>query len=107
MHIGETGESITELYLRAGRAVQMLIDLASGSYLVVAHGGILNMALKAILGIMPQADFHGRIFRFRNTSFARLSYSPSNHEWLLETINDQRTGKDRQPNHFEGDYDRD
>ncbi len=60
MHIGETGESITELYLRAGRAVQMLIDRGPASYLVVAHGGILNMALKAILGITPQADFLGR-----------------------------------------------
>ena len=46
MHIGETGESITELYLRAGRAVQGLVDRAPGSYLVVAHGGILNMALQ-------------------------------------------------------------
>ena len=105
MHIGETGESITELYLRAGRAVQMLIDRGPASALVVAHGGILNMALKAILGITPQADFQGAHFRFRNTSFARLTYTPSHHEWLLEAVNDQRHWEDRQPNRFEGDYD--
>ncbi len=107
MHIGESGESITELYLRAGRAVQGLVDLAPGSYLVVAHGGILNMALKAILGIVPQADFHGASFRFRNTAFARLSYSPSNHEWVLEAINDQQHWEGRHNNNFQGDYDRD
>ena len=107
MHIGESGESITELYLRAGRAVQGLIDRSPGSYLVVAHGGILNLALKAILGITPQADFQGAHFRFRNTAFARLSYLPAHHEWLLEAVNDQRHWEGRQLNAFEGDYDKD
>jgi 2,3-bisphosphoglycerate-dependent phosphoglycerate mutase len=107
MHIGESGESITELYLRAGRAVQGLVDLAPGSYLVVAHGGVLNMALKAILGIVPQADFHGASFRFRNTAFARLSYTPASHEWMLEAINDQRHWEGWQNSNFQGDYDRD
>jgi 2,3-bisphosphoglycerate-dependent phosphoglycerate mutase len=107
LHIGESGESITELYLRAGRAVQALIDRGPGSYLVVAHGGILNLALKAILGITPQADFQGAHFRFRNTAFARLTYIPAHHEWLLEAVNDQRHWEDRQPNVSEGDYDKD
>jgi 2,3-bisphosphoglycerate-dependent phosphoglycerate mutase len=107
MHIGESGESIMELYLRAGRGVQGLIDLTPGSYLVVAHGGILNVALKAILGITPQADFQGAHFRFRNTAFARLIYLPAHHEWLLEAVNDQRHWEGRQNSGFDGDYDKD
>jgi 2,3-bisphosphoglycerate-dependent phosphoglycerate mutase len=107
IHIGESGESITEIYLRAGRAVQGLIDRPPGSYLVVAHGGILNMALRAILGITPQADFQGAHFRFRNTAFARLIYLPGHHEWLLETVNDQRHWEGRQNSRFIGEYDKD
>ena len=96
-----------ELYLRAGRGVQELIDMTPGSYLVVAHGGILNVALKAILGITPQADFQGAHFRFRNTAFARLIYLPAHHEWLLEAVNDQRHWEGRQNSGFDGDYDKD
>jgi len=40
-----------ELYLRAGRAIQHILDRSPGRYLVAAHGGVLNMALYAILGI--------------------------------------------------------
>jgi 2,3-bisphosphoglycerate-dependent phosphoglycerate mutase len=105
MHIGESGESIMELYLRAGRGVQGLIDLPPGSYLVVAHGGILNMALKAILGIVPQADFQGAHFRFRNSAFAKLTYTPAHHEWLLEAVDDQRHWEGSQSSDLEGEYD--
>ena len=41
---GETGESRWELYLRAGRAIQHILDRSPGRYLVAAHGGVLNMA---------------------------------------------------------------
>ena len=88
--IGETGESQWELYLRAGRAVQSLLCRPPGSYLVVSHGGILNMVLYAILGIVPQANFQGARFRFRNTAFASLTYSPAEHSWALEGLNDRQ-----------------
>ena len=51
---------------------------------------------KAILGITPQADFQGAHFRFRNTSFARLTYTPSttNGCWRRSTTSATgRTGK--------------
>jgi 2,3-bisphosphoglycerate-dependent phosphoglycerate mutase len=107
LHIGENGESITELYGRAGAAVQRLIDQPPGSYLVVAHGGILNVALKAILGIAPQADFQGAHFRFRNTAFTRLIYLPEHHEWLVEAVNDHRHWEGKPKIGFDGDYDKD
>jgi 2,3-bisphosphoglycerate-dependent phosphoglycerate mutase len=89
-HFGEHGESQWDLYLRAGQAVQSLIERPPGDYLVVSHGGILNMALYAILGIIPQANFQGTRFRFRNTSFARLVYLPDKHVWWLESFGDHR-----------------
>ncbi len=82
-HFGQSGESRWELYLRAGRCVQKLVDRAPGRYLVVAHGGILNMAMYAMLSIVPQADFHGPRFVFENTSFATMVYQAANHNWRL------------------------
>jgi len=87
--IGQTGESQFELYLRAGNAVQNLLHHTSGNYLVVSHGGILNMVLYAILGITPQANFYGPRFRFGNTAFATLSYNPGEHKWYVYGINDR------------------
>jgi 2,3-bisphosphoglycerate-dependent phosphoglycerate mutase len=88
-HIGGTGESRFEIFLRGGRAVQHLLDRGPGRYLVTAHGGILNMALYAILGIPVQADYTGPSFRFLNTSFATLTYTPGEHHWRLIGLNDQ------------------
>jgi broad specificity phosphatase PhoE len=90
MQVGETGESQWDLYARAGQAVQKLVRRIPGSYLVVSHGGLLNMAMYTILGIHPQANFHGPRFRFRNTAFASLTYAPQDHAWRVEGIN-QRT----------------
>lgn len=86
-HIGETGESQWELYLRAGRNLQRLLDRPPGRYLIVSHGGILNMLIYAILGLTPQAHFQGPRFRFRNTAFADFRYRPERHEWRVEGIN--------------------
>lgn len=89
LHIGETGESRWEVYLRAGRGVQSLLDRAPGRYLVVAHAGILNMVLYAILGIPVQADYTGPTFRFLNAAFATLTYTAEEHHWRLIGLNDR------------------
>ena len=86
--IGETGESQWELYLRACRAVHKLMQHPPGSYLVVSHGGLLNMAIYAILGLTPQPNFHGPRFRFRNTAYASFTYYPSEHVWRVLGVND-------------------
>ena len=85
--IGKKGESQWELYLRGGRAIQSILHHPPGDFLIVSHGGILNMTLHAILGIPPQANFQGPRFRFRNTAFATLTYYPENHNWNIEGIN--------------------
>ena len=86
--IGEHGESQWELFLRAGSAVQSLLHRTPGRYLVVSHGGILNMVIYAMLGITPQANFQGAQFRFRNSAFASFTYNPGSHTWRMEGLND-------------------
>ena len=81
--IGETGESRLEVFLRAGRGLQSILDRAPGRYLVVSHSGILNMAMYSILSIAPQAHHHGPRFWFRNTTFAEFAYEPDYHTWRL------------------------
>jgi 2,3-bisphosphoglycerate-dependent phosphoglycerate mutase len=95
--IGVTGESQWELYLRAGRAVQSLLNRPPGTYLIVSHGGILNMVFYAILGIAPHANFSGPRFRFFNTAFATLTYEPSEHKWAVLGVNDYQHCIDEEP----------
>ncbi|MEA3350455.1 MAG: histidine phosphatase family protein [Chloroflexota bacterium] len=85
--IGQTGESQWELYLRGGRALQSLIHRPPARYLVISHGGLLNMVMYATLGITPQPNFHGPRFRFQNTAFATLTYYPNRHTWYIHGLN--------------------
>jgi 2,3-bisphosphoglycerate-dependent phosphoglycerate mutase len=93
-HYGETGESRWEVFLRAGRAIQHILDRQPGRYLVAAHGGILNMALYAILGISLQANSAGPRFMFHNTTFATFTYEPERHNWRMLNFDDRRHWKE-------------
>jgi 2,3-bisphosphoglycerate-dependent phosphoglycerate mutase len=86
---GKIGESRFEVYLRAGKCIQALLNRPPGRYLVASHGGILNMALYAILGIPVQADFSGPRFTFHNTTFATFTYETENHNWYMENFDDR------------------
>lgn len=88
-HFGITGESEWELFLRAGHAVQSLLEQPPSSYLVVSHGGILNKVMLCVLGIFPQPNFYGPHFRFENTAFASLTYTPSEHVWRVLSLNER------------------
>jgi 2,3-bisphosphoglycerate-dependent phosphoglycerate mutase len=91
---GKTGESRWEVYLRAGRNLQKILDNAPGSTLVVAHGGILNMTMYALLGIPVQADHTGARFMFHNTTFASFSYDAQYHNWRLLAFDDRSHWKE-------------
>jgi len=80
---GETGESRWGLCLRAGRAIHRLLEQLAGSYLVTAHGGILNMIIFAILGIPVQPDFFGPRFMFYNASSDTFTFEPEGHIWRM------------------------
>lgn len=68
----EDGEGTWELYLRAAAAVQAIVRRPPGRYLVVSHGGILNAALRAILGIAPVPGLLPR-FDLGNCGYADVS----------------------------------
>ena len=78
-----TGESEWEIYRRGARAVEQVIRRGAGNYLVVAHGAILNAALKTIVGAPPSVNQQGILFRFGDTGYARFIYYPSKHRWVL------------------------
>jgi broad specificity phosphatase PhoE len=81
--IGETGESITELYLRAGEMVDELLKRPPGEYLVVAHGALLNNIVLNILGTMVVPRGRPAWLMFRNTSYADLAYRKEKNLWEL------------------------
>jgi broad specificity phosphatase PhoE len=93
--VGDDGESLWELFLRAGRAVQSIFTLPPGDYLVVSHGGLLNQVVHVALGIFPQTHLHATRFRFHNTGYAILQYNIDRQSWLVECINEHGHWKPR------------
>lgn len=82
-----SGESEWGLHSRASQAVEKVIRRGAGSYLVVAHGGILNAALRIIMGIQPPLMGSGFWFIFGDAGYVRLVYQPDQHYWgLLEFV---------------------
>lgn len=81
--VGGTGESLWDLYLRAGQVVAHLARRPPGHYLVVAHGMLLNMLLQALLGIVPQAHFWGPHFLLPNLGVAVVVHFIPHHRWAL------------------------
>ncbi len=87
--IGGNGESQLELYTRACLAMEKIIRKPAGAYLVVAHGGILNMALYLILSITPQGHYNSPIFYFGNTGYAQFRYNSTTHQFMVISLNSQ------------------
>jgi 2,3-bisphosphoglycerate-dependent phosphoglycerate mutase len=85
--IGESGECLMDLYLRASKAVQNLLKNPPGSYLVVSHGALLNMAMYSILGLSPHNYVRGPIFHFKNSGFLELTYKPDTRVWRVLSFN--------------------
>ena len=87
--VGGNGESQMDLYDRASQALQNVLRLPAGSYLIVSHGGILNKALYVIMGITPQDHYNSPIFHFGNTGYAQFRYNSSSRQWALLSFNNQ------------------
>ena len=88
-HFGRTGESRWELYLRAGQMIQKLLDASAGRMLVIAHGGVLNMAMVAIMGNSPYSSLCGARFLFLNTTFTTFTYDSASHIWRMLHFDDR------------------
>jgi 2,3-bisphosphoglycerate-dependent phosphoglycerate mutase len=81
-----SGESEWDLHSRAARAVQRLIRRGSGRYLVVAHGGILNAALRHVVGAPVPLNGQGIWFGFDDAGFYETVYTPTRHIWRIRQI---------------------
>ena len=81
-----TGESSWELYCRAARAVEKVVRRGPGQFLVVAHGGILNAALCSLVGAPPTVTGQGVRFAFGDTGYARTTYYPEKHQWVIREL---------------------
>jgi 2,3-bisphosphoglycerate-dependent phosphoglycerate mutase len=82
--IAGSGESEIGLQIRAARAIEALVQRGPGRYLVVAHGGILNAALRVITGAPTPVNHQGIWFHFDDLGYARLTYTPPRHRWVLK-----------------------
>lgn len=85
--IASTGESQWELFLRAGKALNQLMKNPPGRYLIISHGGLLNMVMLAAVGLTPQPNFQGPVFRFSNTGYTTLKYLPERDNWIVQGHN--------------------
>ncbi len=94
--VGFDGEGDWELFLRAGQALQDLLKREPARYLIVSHGGLLNQVMHAVMGLAPQANNAGTRFRFENTAFAQLIYSPHQHRWAIDKLNDHLHWRDEE-----------
>jgi broad specificity phosphatase PhoE len=84
----ENGESQWAVFLRAGEAVQALLGKPPGSYLIVSHGGILGAAIRAILGVSPNAGrYRPTGIAFENTGYAVLHYDLERANWTVIKLN--------------------
>lgn len=84
------GESDWEIHCRAIRATERVIRRGAGCYLIVSHGGILNAALRGIVGASPPINGqHGTWFALGDTGYAKTVYTPANHQWLIEQLNSE------------------
>jgi broad specificity phosphatase PhoE len=75
-------ETALDLFIRASQGLQDVLRRPEGSYLVVSHGAILNMALYSALGLSLQNGSSPR-FSLGNTGFANLLYEPAHRQWWL------------------------
>jgi len=81
------GESDWEIHCRAIRATEKVVRRGPGCYLVASHGGILNAALRAIVGAQPPINGqHGVWFALGDTGYVKTVYEPTSHRWLIEEL---------------------
>ncbi len=81
------GESLTQLHMRAAAGLEAMLSRPPGTYLVVAHGGILAAAVRAALGLQPTAWNVPVHIRFDNAAYAELVLDDQHNSWSLMHVN--------------------
>lgn len=81
-----TGESDWAIQSRAAQAAERLVRFGPGRALVVTHGGIINAALRHIVGAPPPVNRQGVHFALADAGYACASYDPGRHQWWLTEL---------------------
>lgn len=84
--IAESGESEIEVHTRAALALQKVVRHGVGYTLVVAHGGILNAALRVVCGAPAPINYGGVWFGWGDLGYCHLTYYPARHMWRVREL---------------------
>jgi 2,3-bisphosphoglycerate-dependent phosphoglycerate mutase len=84
--IAESGESEIQIHARADLALEKIIRRGAGRTLVVAHGGILNAALRVVCAAPLPVNGSGVWFSFGDLGYCHLTYDPGRHLWSLKEL---------------------
>jgi len=79
-----TGESDFAIHRRGSQAIEKIILRGPGRYLVVAHGGILNAAMRTIINAPLFTNNRGIIFGFGDTGYVQISYRLDKDYWVMK-----------------------
>lgn len=80
------GESEIDFHARISLALQRIIRRGTGRYLIVSHGGALNVALRVAFSIPLPVNNSGHWFAFGDTGYAQLEYYPLYHTWIMREL---------------------
>jgi 2,3-bisphosphoglycerate-dependent phosphoglycerate mutase len=81
------GETLMDLHLRAATALRSVLARPAGTYLIVAHGGILAAAVRIAIGLLPTAWNAPVDIRFDNAGYAELTLDDKYQSWSLVHVN--------------------
>lgn len=81
-----TGETQTDLYVRALLGVQKVVQRPPGCYLIVSHGALLTRVFFAILGITPVGHQSSLTFRVENTGYLHALFDAARKRWTILTL---------------------
>lgn len=78
-----SGESVVQAHTRALNAMEKILNRQEGAYLIVAHGYIINAALRGILGMPLPVNFAGASFVLQDNGYVDLRYEKQGHKWQI------------------------
>ena len=81
------GESYRHLHSRSMVAIGKVMQHRVGKYLIVAHGGILNAAIRMIIGVQPPIKGNDLYFQYSYSGYMRIEYKGNENMWIIKEFN--------------------
>jgi len=87
--IYESGETEWQVHVRAGKAIEQLIQFYDGNCLVVSHGNVINAALHVIFGVLPYGRSLPIELALCTGCYAKVAFLAETGRWSLVSFNDR------------------